>query len=203
MLESYLEIINHYIAVAIDIQRKAMGCKLPCLNQSFIYSIMLLGSVFLPVLLFVAAHLAVVRVYRVNQYVAMKFVFILLFVHILMTVGDTRIEGGIAQINYVLVKAVVLTLFVYNFFHLLNLRETGRRVRLITELSTSPLSRGSLEERYSIKELVDRRIDRLIVAGRIVEKDGILIEKNKGLFWADKILQAFKFIFFGKRSLDE
>src|SRR5215472_13565550 len=60
--------------------------------------------------------------------------------------------------------------FAYVYFHWNNMGETGRRVRLLIELANAPagLTRRQLLARYSAKEIVDRRISRLLESSQVV-----------------------------------
>ncbi len=57
----------------------------------------------------------------------------------------------------------------YVFFHLINMGETARRVRLVIELAAAPrgLTRAELLARYGAREIVDRRLGRLAGSGQI------------------------------------
>ena len=64
----------------------------------------------------------------------------------------------------------------YSYFHFFNMSETGRRVRLLLELSGSPqgLTAAELLGRYGPKAIVELRAKRLLRSGHLVERDGRL-----------------------------
>lgn len=69
----------------------------------------------------------------------------------------------------VLANATIYACFSYVYFHWNNMGETARRVRLVLELRAWPegLSRAEIVKRYGHREMIDRRIVRLVESGQI------------------------------------
>ncbi len=68
-----------------------------------------------------------------------------------------------------LVNLTIYLCFVYVFFHFNNMGETARRIRLIGELLDEPngLTYVELVARYNAREIIDRRIDRMVGSGQL------------------------------------
>ncbi len=62
----------------------------------------------------------------------------------------------------------------YCYFHFINLGETARRVRILRELYAHEegLSETEILGIYNAKEIIDRRIKRLLDNGQLIYKDG-------------------------------
>ena len=109
------------------------------------------------------------------------------------------VAGGL---QLLLINSLIYILFQYNYFQLINLRETGRRARIIQEIYNSAINLSKFSEIYSIKELVDKRVDRLIEAGRVHEKNRELSANNDGILVVNNILIFLKKLFYGVEKLD-
>lgn len=90
----------------------------------------------------------------------------------------------------------------YCYFHFINLGETARRIRILRELYD--LKEGlSLEEiliRYNAKEIIERRLARLINNGQILFKEGRLYINKPTMLFIAKIMSAAKVILLGKKA---
>ena len=64
----------------------------------------------------------------------------------------------------------------YTYFHLNNMGETARRVRLVIELLKQPegMTYREITELYNSSTQVERRIARLLSTGDIIDRGGIL-----------------------------
>ena len=84
--------------------------------------------------------------------------------------------------------------FAYVYFHWNNMGETGRRVRLLIELANAPagLTRGQLLARYSAKEIVDRRIGRLLESNQVVASGSRLALGNPSVLAMTRIIGLVK-----------
>lgn len=90
----------------------------------------------------------------------------------------------------------------YCHFHFVNLGETARRVRLLRELldAGGTLSHHDLLERYNAREIVERRITRLINAGQIVYSEGRYYTGNPTVVLIARIMVGLKVLLLGKKS---
>lgn len=90
----------------------------------------------------------------------------------------------------------------YCYFHFITLGETARRIRILRELYDSPkgLSVDEILERYNAKEIVEKRIKRLLDNGQIIYKNGKYYIGNPTMVLMAKIIITMKLILLGKRS---
>lgn len=90
----------------------------------------------------------------------------------------------------------------YCYFHFLNLGETARRIRILMEIydSKDGLSMDEILIRYNAKEIIERRINRLINSGQVIYKDGRYFIGNPIMLLMSKIIIAMKLILLGKKS---
>lgn len=90
----------------------------------------------------------------------------------------------------------------YCYFSFVNLGETARRIRILRELydSKEGLCMKEILERYNSKEIVGKRINRLVNNGQIVYKDGRYYIGSPVMLSIARIIVIMKLIILGKRS---
>ena len=90
----------------------------------------------------------------------------------------------------------------YCYFHFINLGETARRIRILRELvdSEKGLSMNEILSRYNAKEIVERRINRLIRNGQIIYKDNRYYIAKPLVLWIARIITTLKLVILGRRS---
>jgi len=90
----------------------------------------------------------------------------------------------------------------YCYFHFVNLGETARRIRILREFRDSPegLDLEQLLARYNAKEIVDRRVQRLIKNSQIILKNDKYYTAKPVMLLIAKILVALKWMILGKKS---
>jgi len=89
----------------------------------------------------------------------------------------------------------------YALFHLHNMGETARRVRLVRELAAAPdgLVEAELIARYGAREMMDRRFARLVEAGQI-RRDGARVTiANRSVLWMARLIGVAKLVVLGAR----
>src|SRR5512145_1901063 len=89
----------------------------------------------------------------------------------------------------------------YTYFHLLNMGETARRIRLLRELSGADaqgLTGAELAARYNSAEMLARRLDRLIGQGIVREDKGRLFLVKRGALVMTGMVGLFKAIVLGR-----
>jgi len=89
----------------------------------------------------------------------------------------------------------------YTYFHLLNMGETARRIRLLRELSAAGadgLTGPQLAERYNSREMLARRLERLTTQGIVREEDGRLHLVKRGALVMTGMVGLFKAIVLGR-----
>lgn len=90
----------------------------------------------------------------------------------------------------------------YCYFHFINLGETGRRIRILRELydSKKGLSAAEILERYSAKDILEKRLHRLINNAQIICKDGRYYIGSPIMLLIAKIIVSMKLVVLGKRK---
>ena len=105
--------------------------------------------------------------------------------------------------SILIVNGVTYTFLGYCYFSIIGLGETARRIRLLKDLNTARPGGLSIDEilaRYSAKDMVDKRLDRLTHNGQVKLVDGrYFINKPLMLFCA-KFAVFMKLAVLGKRS---
>ncbi len=108
--------------------------------------------------------------------------------------------GGsfLAIVTNVLTYAVLC----YCYFHFVNLGETARRIRMLRELydSHEGLTMSEILERYNAKEIVDKRLRRLISKHQVIYRDGKYTIGNPLMLFIAKTLVAVKVALLGRKS---
>ena len=88
------------------------------------------------------------------------------------------------------------------FMNFIQTSVSSLRVRILRELMSAggACSRMALLERYSDRHLMDLRLDRLLQAGAVVERDGRLFVVSPALRATARFFRALKVIVLGRRS---
>ncbi len=83
--------------------------------------------------------------------------------------------------------------FGYAYFHLYNLTETGRRIRILDEFRTKgPMTLEELERRYAPEGMLRARLGRLVELGQARLEDGRYRLNGRVLLGAARVLAAFR-----------
>jgi hypothetical protein len=98
--------------------------------------------------------------------------------------------------------ALLYAAFCYVYFHWNNMGETARRIRMLRELAAAPegLTVQEMVRRYSAREILERRLERLSAAGQISETDGRLVLTSRAVLLSAQLVGLVKLIVFGGRS---
>ena len=81
--------------------------------------------------------------------------------------------------------ALVYALLAYSYFHLFNMGETARRVRVLVELrERSAMSVEALISLYNAGAMLDKRLERLIALGQVRVEGGRIVLSSRRLYWA-------------------
>ncbi|MDD5072243.1 MAG: hypothetical protein PHX64_00305 [Candidatus Omnitrophica bacterium] len=88
----------------------------------------------------------------------------------------------------------------YCYFHFVNMGETARRVRILIELKDARqgLSLREILERYNFKDVIERRIVRLVNNGQVICKGGKYYIGNSAMLAIAGFLAAVKHVIFGR-----
>ena len=99
-------------------------------------------------------------------------------------------------------EIIIYTALSYCYFVFINLGETARRIRILREVFDEPegLSLEEILRRYNAKEIIERRLQRLLANGQIIAKEDKYYIGKPLMLWMAKIVVAFKFILLSKKS---
>ena len=105
-------------------------------------------------------------------------------------------------IAFLITNSLIYSALGYCYFHFINLGETARRIRILRDIYDSKygLSMNEILERYNAKEIVEKRINRLLNNGQIIYKDGRYYIGSPTMVLISKTIVAMKLILLGKSS---
>ena len=110
-------------------------------------------------------------------------------------------EGSLSA-DIATADALLYACFCYVYFHWNNMGETARRIRMLRELAQAQegLAFAELVRRYSAREILERRLERLSAAGQIREADGRLVLTSRTVLLSARLVGLAKEVVFGGRS---
>ena len=113
-----------------------------------------------------------------------------------------RGAAGRLSADVVTADALLYASFCYVYFHWNNMGETARRIRMLRELAGAPegLTFEEMVRRYSAREILERRLERLAAAGQIREADGRLVLTSRTVLLSARLVGLAKQIIFAGRS---
>ncbi len=102
----------------------------------------------------------------------------------------------------IIVHLLTYTSLGYCYFHFVNLGETARRIRILRELLDAPggLSLKDILKHYNAKEIVERRLERLLKKGQITVKNDKYYIARRQVLWISRLILTLKLILLGKRD---
>jgi hypothetical protein len=82
----------------------------------------------------------------------------------------------------------------YGYFHFINLTQTARRIRILTEIKESShgLTYEEVLKRYNAREVLERRIARLKDHGQVVCRQGRYVLADRFLLAGAMVMSCFK-----------
>ncbi len=97
--------------------------------------------------------------------------------------------------------AVVYSGLGYAYFHLFNLGETGRRIRILREIhAAGALGREEIASIYGTEGLMDVRLDRLVATGQLAVRDGRYVLTGHTLHRIALLIEGWRSLLgFGRR----
>ena len=106
------------------------------------------------------------------------------------------IRPGVAPAN----NLAIYVLLSYCYFHFVNMGETARRIRILTELMSARegLSLREILERYNSKDIVECRLARLVNTGQVIYKNGKYYAGNSAMLAIAVAAAAAKRLIFGR-----
>lgn len=104
----------------------------------------------------------------------------------------TGVDGPIEFVLAFFYSLIVFNALGYSYFHVFNMSETARRVRLLIELAASgPIGKEGLFSIYSEQAMFDVRIVRLKSLGQIKEINGRYVLGHRFLYIAAQIVNLW------------
>jgi len=83
--------------------------------------------------------------------------------------------------------------FGFCYFCVLNASETSLSVHIIMELLVEgEFAPGELTRRYSAKQMIATRIERMITLGQLKDRDGYFVTSNNTLLMASKLMNMWR-----------
>jgi hypothetical protein len=94
-----------------------------------------------------------------------------------------------------LYEASVYTCIAYAYFHLFNMSETARRVRILLEVDAQgDIDETALHETYSDAEVVDKRLKRMVDMGSLELRADRYFVRGHTLHFAARVLDAWRLV---------
>ncbi len=100
--------------------------------------------------------------------------------------------SGAALTGAAIYGLIVYACLSYFYFHLFNLGETSRRLRILIELYRGPVRAEDLERRYPPLSQVDVRLERLLGMGQIEFGEGRYRLKSRRLWLVAACVEAWR-----------
>jgi len=146
-------------------------------------------------------HVGLLRLFRaIRPYPAYGFAFLLwLCVELACDFGFAATARDYGWFDYGPANVLGYVILAYCYFHFFNLGETGRRMRLILELDSVPegLSEQELARRYGAKEIMERRIQRLLDGGQMREQNDRFYPLGEALSSIAGVIAALRLLVMG------
>ncbi|MDP8261797.1 MAG: hypothetical protein P9M13_00660 [Candidatus Ancaeobacter aquaticus] len=103
---------------------------------------------------------------------------------------------------YIVTNSVIYTSLGYCYFNFICLGQTGRRIRILDELSneSNGLTLDALLERYNARDVIDNRINRLLNNGQIICRQGKYFIGKPMVLNMSKLILMLKLLIQGKKS---
>lgn len=105
-------------------------------------------------------------------------------------------------IGIITANLIIYSALGYCYFHFINLGETARRIRILREIydAEDGLSLEEMLQKYNAKEIVEKRVSRLINNRQILYKNGRYYIGSPIVLMIARIIVAMKLLLLGKRS---
>ncbi|HSL47958.1 MAG TPA: hypothetical protein VK878_02740 [Candidatus Deferrimicrobiaceae bacterium] len=91
--------------------------------------------------------------------------------------------------------AVVYACIAYSYFHLFNMSETARRIRILRELhGAGSLTAEEISRLYSGADVLETRFDRLLATGQLQVRAGRFVAAGRLLYMAACLVRAWRLV---------
>lgn len=112
--------------------------------------------------------------------------------------------SGFDAAGYFIANLILFGALLYLYVNFVNMGETARRIRILTELRQAPqgLSRQELLKRYNAEEIIDKRLHRLCVTGQVIGgSDGLLrVKPGSAMLRVARFVRMMKILLLGKKG---
>ncbi len=89
--------------------------------------------------------------------------------------------------------AITYTCIAYSYFHVFNMTETARRIRILSEIDRAGgLSRDQIIAKYGTSDILQVRLDRLVQLNELELKEGRYVLKGKVLHLASSVVMVWR-----------
>lgn len=111
-------------------------------------------------------------------------------------------SGYVETFALLVANEIIFFALWYCFFNFINMGETARRIRIMRELQAFPegLTYPEFLQRYNAREMVQRRLDRLLGTGQIFEREERLFLNKPIVLIIAEVVKWMKIIVMGKKS---
>lgn len=99
-------------------------------------------------------------------------------------------------------NSIIYSSLGYCYFHFINIGETGRRIRILSELyhSEKGLTYNEIVQRYNSKEIIEKRMNRLINNSQVINRDGIYYIGKPIMLLMTNVMNVAKLIVLSKKK---
>lgn len=177
----------------------------PC-SENIHFLIIILMTVFAPFFI----HLVLVRIFGLfkKPFLRQKGIVVSCTVGYLVTAAlfilFVKVRGSENSLSFFysgFYLFFIYTVFAYVYFHVFNLSETARRIKMLAECKKSNgITKEQLSAKYRCEDMVSNRLKRLSALGIVKIFDNRYILGNKTLLYAARLLFAFEKIIFLDRT---
>ena len=122
----------------------------------------------------------------------------------LLLIGTLQVvlrQTGLAsmeQFSAVVYSLLLFNCFAYAYFHLFNLSETGRRIRMLVSIAYPHSGGGMPVQGYSVVDMVSARLARLQSMGQIKVEEGRCEINGRTFLLIGRFLRVIGRLFIGK-----
>ena len=104
------------------------------------------------------------------------------------------------RISLILTNLIIYSLLSFWYFVFITIAHTALRTRIIFEIHNSPdgISEKEIIKRYNSKDIVKKRINRLVNSGQLIIKNERYFIGKQGILWYAKFLQFMQHLVFGR-----
>jgi hypothetical protein len=108
-------------------------------------------------------------------------------------VGAAVFLAGVHDLGSLVYVGLAFPCIAYSYFHLFNLSETARRIRLIREIDRcGGMTEEEIRRAYTEDDVVDIRLARMSAMGHLVERDGRYFGGSPILLFAARVLDGWR-----------